>query len=161
MKFYKSKVKYDDFGQCFWMLRSCRNLTTNMLSYSFYKKIGAVDYAGQIHWGYIDIKYQIVPVCIIWLATKNDLIWKSESSTSRMSQDLSVTLDLVRNIPIAIGYFVQQIVFIRPWIAESIFMAVLLITLYVTVMAFCQSAWSEVDQSTNLLVQLKYHFDII
>ena len=32
-------------------------------------------------------------------------------------------------------------------------MAVLLITLYVPVMAFCQSARSKVDQSTHLLVQ--------
>ena len=65
MKFYRSKVNYDDFRQGFWILRSRRNLPTNMLSYSFYKKIGAVDYVGQIHWGYIDIKYQIVPVCMI------------------------------------------------------------------------------------------------
>ena len=70
---------------------------------------------------------------------------------SQMSQDSSVTLDLICNI--AIGYFVQQIVLIQPCIAESIFMAVLLITLYVLVMAFYQSARSKVDQSTHLLVQ--------
>ena len=40
-----------------------------MLSYSFYK-IGAVDYAGQIHWVYTDFTYQIVPVCVIWLAAQ-------------------------------------------------------------------------------------------
>ena len=77
-----------------------------MLSYSFYK-IGAVDYAGQIHWVYTDFTYQIVPVCVIWLAAQKKMIWlwKSESSMSQMSQDSSVTLDLICNI--AIGYFVQ------------------------------------------------------
>ena len=112
MKFYKSKVKYDNFGQCFWILRSCRNLTTNMLSYSFYKKIGAVDYAGQIHWGYIDIKVSNRSSMYDLISYQNDLIWKSESSTNLMSQELSATLDLIHNI--AIGYFVQQrIVFTR------------------------------------------------
>ena len=62
MKFNKLSVKRDDVGYHFWILRS--RVYLNTLSYSFYR-IGAIDYAGQIRWGYIDFKYQIVPICMI------------------------------------------------------------------------------------------------
>ena len=122
MKFNKLSVKCDDVGYHFWILRS--RVYLNTLSYSFYR-IGAIDYAGQIRWGYIDFKYQIVPICMIWL-------WNSESSTSYMSQELRLTLDLICNI--AIGIFVRRIVFVQYFLAKQIFLAISTIFLYIIVL---------------------------